>query len=269
MYKGSKSAIIKYFRSLKKKKHRKDEGKFIIEGPHLVEEALKEGLLDKAIYSRNFASTLEAKELLKRISDKNIVCVEESAQNISSISSVETPQGIIASAKPNSSDLGSLFEKSDPLIVIAYEIQDPGNLGTIIRTCDAAGCSGLILSKGTVDPYNDKVIRASSGSIFRLNIIKADDIIELISSLKRRGIKVLSAASNAEQSIFNADLSGPTALIIGNEGKGVPGEIEKLSSGTLSIPMEGGTESLNAAVSAAVILYEALRQRRYLERSKG
>ena len=99
---------------------------------------------------------------------------------------METPQGIVASVKPKDSDLGDLFERPDPMIVAACGIQDPGNLGTIIRTADASGCSGVILTAGTVDPYNEKVIRASSGSIFHLNIVKIDDIIDVVSSLKRR-----------------------------------------------------------------------------------
>jgi TrmH family RNA methyltransferase len=253
---------VKYFSSLRNKKKRGEEGRFIIEGIHLVEEALSKGLLERAIYGKNLLKTSEGSALFSRMIKANIPIEEASDNIVRYLSDVETPQGIIASVKPRMSDLGSLFDVDDPLIVVACGIQDPGNLGTIIRTASAAGCSGLILTKGTADPYNEKSIRASTGSIFHLNMVKIDDIITLIPSLKRRGIKVVSGFTDAPKTYFEADYRGPTAIVIGSEGQGLPRELLGLSDESVSIPMSGNTESLNAAISAAVILYEALRQRR-------
>ncbi len=262
MLTSTQNPTVTRFNSLKQKKTRKSSGKFLVEGIHLVNEAMRAGLVEKVIYSESVLRTLEGKDLIGRIISSAIHSEEASEKVIRYLSEVETPQGIVAAVKPKNPDLGSLFEAADPLIAVACGIQDPGNLGTMIRTADAAGCSGIILSSGTVDPYNDKVIRASSGSIFHLNIVKIDDIIELASALKRRGIKIISTYVGAEKTYFSADFSGPVAVMIGSESKGLPPDLERLSEESVSIPMAGGAESLNAAVSLAVILYEALRQRR-------
>jgi RNA methyltransferase, TrmH family len=253
---------VKYFNSLKQNKTRKAEGKFFVEGIHLVGEAMQAGLLDRVLYSETVMKTSEGKHLLGKLISSGIHIEEASVQVIKHLSSVESPQGVIASVNPKASDLGSFFEKPDPLIVVACGIQDPGNLGTMIRTADAAGCSGIILSSGTVDPYNDKVIRASSGSIFHLNMVKIDDIIELASSLKRRGVRMISTVVDAEKAYYSVDYRGPVAIVIGSESKGLSPEIERLSDESIAIPMLGGVESLNAAVSCAIVVYEALRQRR-------
>jgi TrmH family RNA methyltransferase len=262
MLTSAQNPKVRYFASLKEKKNRRTSGKFIIEGIHLVREALNADLIDKAIYSESIHKTLEGKNLLGKLISSGLPVEEASEKVIRDLSDVETPQGIIASVKPKNSDLGSLFDRPDPMIVAACGIQDPGNLGTIIRTADAVGCSGIILTAGTVDPYNEKVIRASSGSIFHLNIVKIDDIIDMVSALKRRAVRIISTFVGAEKEYFSADLTGPIALIIGSESKGLTAEVERVSDEAVSIPMLGQAESLNAAVSGAVILYEALRQRR-------
>jgi TrmH family RNA methyltransferase len=256
------NAKVKYFSSLKRKKSRRSSGKFLVEGIHLVNEAMRAGLLDRVIYSERLVKTFEGKELLGKIISSGLPVEEASEKVLRHLSDVESPQGIAAAVRPKNPDFGDLFETADPLIVAACGIQDPGNLGTIVRTAEAAGCSGIVLSAGTVDPYNDKVIRASSGSIFRLNIVRIDDIIELASALKRRGVRIVSAFAEAEKDVYSADLRGPLAVMIGSESKGLPEDVAGISDENVSIPMSGPVESLNAAVSCAVILYEALRQRR-------
>ena len=262
MLTSTENPKVKYFNSLRSNKPRKTSGKFLVEGLHLVSEAIQAGLLDRVIYSEKILETSEGKSLIGKMISSGIPNEEANWHVIRHLSDVETPQGIIASVKPKAVDIGILFESSDPLIVVACGIQDPGNLGTIIRTADAAGCSGIILTRGTVNPYNDKVIRASSGSIFHLNIVKIDDIIEVVSALKRRGIKVISTVVGAEKEYYSVDYNGPVAVMIGSESKGLPAEIERQTDISVSIPMIGKAESLNAAVSCAIILYEALRQRR-------
>jgi len=261
MITSSDSPRFRYFSRLKKKKERLANDMFLVEGVHLVEEALKAGSLDRAIYSSRIKNSQDGRRIIRAITNAGLPCEETADRLISDLSSVEAPQGLIASARPKGSDLGVLFEEPFPLIVIACGIQDPGNLGTIIRTADAAGCSGVIVTHGSVDPYNEKVIRSTAGSIFHLNIIKNDDIIELIPSLKRRGINVIATDADSEKKYFEADLKGKTAVIVGNEGQGLPVEITRLCSETISIPMKGQAESLNAAVAAALVMYESVRQR--------
>jgi TrmH family RNA methyltransferase len=262
MLTSTENPKVKYFSTLKTNKPRRTTGKFMVEGIHLVSEAINAGLLDRVIYSEKILEISEGKNLIGKIISSGIPNEEANEKVIRHLSDVETPQGIIASVKPRAADIGNMFESSDPLIVVACGIQDPGNLGTIIRTADAAGCSGIILTQGTVNPYNDKVIRASSGSIFHLNIVKIDDIIEVASALKRRGIRIISTVIGAEKEYYSINYNGPVAVMIGSESKGLPAEIERLSDVSVSIPMIGEAESLNAAVSCAIILYEALRQRR-------
>jgi RNA methyltransferase, TrmH family len=256
------SSLIYYFNSIKDRKKAGSKKKaFFIEGPHLVEEALLSGVLEKVLYSPKAILSIDGKDLIRRIKHANIPAEETIEAILNSISDVSRHQGIVASAKIKEHEIVSVLGSDDPLILIACAIQDPGNLGTMIRTADAVKASGVVLTSGTVDLYNDKVIRATAGSIFHLNIVKIDDIIEMISSLKRRGVKVFSTSLDAKKSLYEADLKGPTALIIGNEGSGVPLEIEHLCDESIYIPMKGDAESLNAAVSSAVILYEAFRQR--------
>ena len=263
MLTSAQNPKVKYLASLKSKKNRRPDGKFFIEGLHIVAEALRAGMLERVIYSESALKTAEGKDLVGRLISSDIPIEEASEKVIRSLSDVETPQGIAASARPKVSDIGSLFEDDNPLIVVACGIQDPGNLGTIIRTADAAGASGAVITSGSVDPYNDKAVRASAGSIFHLNTVRFDDIIGLVSALKRRGVRVISTYPGAEKIYYDADFRKPTAVILGNEAQGLPADIEKLSDETVSIPIIGGAESLNAAVSGAVIIYEALRQRRH------
>jgi RNA methyltransferase, TrmH family len=252
---------VKQFKKLQDKQN-SSQLSFVIEGIHLVQEAFKAGLLENVIYCEKVLKGHEGKELLGKLISSDIDIEEVSESVVRYLSNVEVPQGIVAISKKKTDDMGSLFEGTDPLIVVACGIQDPGNLGTMIRTADGAAAAGLIVTAGAVDPYNDKVVRATAGSLFHLKIIKIDDIIDMIASLKRRGVKIVSTSAEAKKTYFDAELTGPIALLIGNEGRGLGVEVERLSDEVVSIPMPGSSESLNAAVSSAVIIYEALRQRR-------
>ncbi|MFA6431848.1 MAG: RNA methyltransferase [Candidatus Margulisiibacteriota bacterium] len=230
----------------------KRKGLFIVEGPHLVEEAIEQ--IEFLLYSRKYP-------VLKVLMGKGVPCSLITEKEFSQVSQVEAPQGILAVAREKNFVLESLFRKPDPLIVICAGIQDPGNLGTIIRTADAAGAAGVILSKGTVDLYNQKVIRSSMGSIFHLPIISGIDLAETIGKLKEKGVKILAADADGKKIYFESDLKGPLAILLGNEGSGIESNIIGYSDETVSIPMPGRAESLNAGVSAGIIIYEALKQR--------
>jgi TrmH family RNA methyltransferase len=234
---------------LEKRRARRKEQRFVVEGPHLVEEA--GDLIDFVIYS-------EELPIVAKLRGKGIDCYKISRKQFAEISEVETPQGILAVVREQQFGLRDVL---GGLIVFCIGVQDPGNLGTIIRTADAVAASGVVLSRGTVDLYNSKVIRSTMGSLFHLPIVHVDDVPETIEYLKSRKTRVVATDIEAEKNYFAVDYKGSTSVLIGNEGAGLPEEIINLSDEVVKIPMPGKAESLNVGVSTAVVLYEALRQR--------
>jgi len=246
---------IRFVRNLlEKRRARHKEHRFVVEGPHLVEEA--GDLIDFIVYSENLP-------ILAKIREKGIDCYKISRKQFADISEVETPQGILAVVKERRFELRDVLKSSNPLVVFCIGVQDPGNLGTIIRTADAVGASGIVLSRGTVDLYNSKAIRSTMGSLFHLPIVQADDVNETLDYLKNRKIRIVATDIKAEKDYFEADCKGPTAILVGNEGAGLPEEVIKVSDEAVKIPMPGKAESLNVGISTAVMLYEVLRQRKY------
>jgi TrmH family RNA methyltransferase len=245
---------------LKDAKYRCQEQLFVVEGLYLVEsvlrscEALENNRINFVVYCKPFP-------LVDQLKARGTECLKVTSKQFSEISQVETPQGILAVVKIKQNKLENLFCQNNPLIVYCLEVQDPGNLGTIIRSADAAGAAGVILSKGTVDLYNPKVVRSTMGSIFHLPIVQVEDNKATILLLKSKKIKIIGTSLNAPKPYFNEDYNLPAAVLVGNEGAGISEEILSLCDKTVKIPMLGKAESLNAAVSAAIIMYEAVRQR--------
>jgi TrmH family RNA methyltransferase len=239
---------------LEKRKARRKEERFVVEGPHLVEEALDEGLIDFVVYS-------EKLPIVQKLKEKEVNCLKISREQFEHISEVETPQWILAVVKEHKFALSDILKIDNPLIVFCVEVQDPGNLGTIVRTADAVGASGIILSRGTVDLYNGKTIRSTMGSLFHLPIVFIDDVAKTVDALKNKGIKIVGTDISGKKNYFATDFKGPTAILVGNEGAGLSLEQMEMSDELVKIPMPGKAESLNVGVSTAVVLYEALRQR--------
>ena len=231
---------------LEKRKVREEEGAFVVEGEHLVEEA--GDLVKFILFSRGQLPPKFSKQKACKVSP----------QEFAQLSSVETPAGIIAVVEKPEHTLADI---KPGVIVFCVGIQDPGNLGTIIRGADAAGATGVVLSRGTVDLYNQKVIRSTQGSLFHLPIVQVKDTAETIKQLKKQGIKIIATEGSGGKPHFKTDLSGPVVILIGNEGAGLPAGVKDLADEVVSIPMPGRAESLNAAMAATVILYEAVRQR--------
>lgn len=256
---------VKYASSvIKGKSGSKNE--VVIEGLHLLEESLnahkaRRCVLKQVFYSKKLMDLKGGGQLLRKINDSAVPAEEVTDKVIGHLTDVGTPQGIIGLVAINASDLGELFEQSEPVILILDGIQDPGNIGTIIRTADAFGISGIIMTKNTVNPYSPKVIRSTAGSIFNVRITSSDFPENIYAALKRRGIKIVATTPDAGSSIIESDLSPPLAVIIGSESRGISDESAKASDEKISIPMVGKSESLNAAVSASVVLYEVMRQR--------
>jgi len=236
---------------LEKKKAREKEKRFVVEGEHLVYEAAENIIY--VLYSAELPAVAWAKK-------KGIPAYKVSKKVFELLTSVETPQGVLAVVEKPEYSLKDILAKTDPLIILCIGIQDPGNLGTIIRSADAVSAAGVLLSKGTVDLYNQKVIRSTMGSLFHLPVVEAGEVKEIIKEFKDKGIKLVAADAEGKN-YWQSVLSGPSAILIGNEGAGLPDEILKQCDETVKIPMPGKAESLNAAMAASLIMYEALRQR--------
>ena len=237
---------------LEKRSARRKEGRFVVEGPHLVEEAGNK--VECLVYCENLP-------IVKAVEEKGTPCYKISRQQFEELSGVEAPQGVLAVVKEFGYDFREVLKADKTLIVYCLGIQDPGNLGTIIRSADAFGATGVILSKGTVDLYNPKVVRSSMGSLFHLPIITSEDDGETIKYLREHKVKIVAADGSAKKDIASVSLKGAVAILMGNEGAGLGKSIIEIADETARIPMTGKAESLNVGIAASVLLYEALRQR--------
>lgn len=268
--------LIKEIKKLKEKKYRTN--KFIIEGEKMLEEAIKENAeIETIVVSENFsfrnndelnrlvqkvknASKIEFEnndkgELKKPITDKKIIVV--SSNVFKELSDVKTPQGVLAvvAKKENSNKI----DFNENYILALDGVQDPGNMGTIIRTLDAANVHQLIVSKETVDSYSPKVIRSTMGSIFRVNVIEVENLKETLEKAQGEGFKVISTALDAKESIYEVNYN-KKIVVIGNEANGVSKDIQDISDIKVKIPMPGKAESLNASVAAGLMIYEYVRE---------
>jgi RNA methyltransferase, TrmH family len=223
-----------------------------VEGLHLIEEAVKSGLILHTVFVR--AGSEGLLEHLP-VGGAEILIVTEDV--FAGATMTEHPQGIAALVEAPEFTPNAIFN-GIPLVVVACGLQDPGNLGTLVRSAEAFGASGMILLPGTVSLWNAKTLRASSGSAFRLPVI-AMPADEAFAALRAHGVKVLAAVARAGSG--EPDLRGPSALLLGNEGAGLPEEWIARADARVTIPCQGPVESLNAAVAGSVLLYDAMRQR--------
>lgn len=256
--------LIKEIASLKQRKYRDSLGMFVAEGVRLVEECAQAGWpVEVCLYTEEAAAKERARNVLDKLSVSGCQMVSVPEDIYNKISDTEQPQGILAVLKKRQISFGELTAGKEklPLLVVLDGIQDPGNVGTIIRTADAAGCNGVVVLKGSADIYAGKTVRASMGSVFHLPIIEGLSPTELVRAVRGAGIKLMATGLTQSEVYYQADFNCPTAIVLGNEGQGVCRELMEASAGCLTIPLVGEAESLNVAVAAGVILYEALRQR--------
>jgi TrmH family RNA methyltransferase len=228
-----------------------------IEGPNLIAEALRAGLRVKTIFVAQGAERLLDKLQVKR----DVEVLELPKRLLDQALATDSPQPIAALIEPPnwswSHVLSQNQEKS--LVLVLAGVQDPGNLGTILRSAEAFGATGVVSLPGTVSAWNAKAVRASAGSIFRVPLLAASEE-DCFARLREAGVKAFATTSKATRTADLAELAGPAALIIGNEGNGVPEAIARRADGKITIPCPGPVESLNAAVAASVLLYEAARR---------
>ena len=254
---------IKQMESLLLRKHRQKQGLFRVEGVRLAEMAAESGWeIVFGLYTQELAGKERGSHLLQALRERGPL-YEISDQLARRVAATDTPQGIFLVMRQPRWQSMELGTTGDALYVVLDGVQDPGNAGTIIRTADAIGADGVSLTKGSVDIYSDKVVRASMGSIFHLPILQDVESATISELAKRRGWQLLATAlDETAQPLFEADFCKPSAIVFGNEGNGVS-EGLLAAAQKVYIPMYGRAESLNVGVSAAVVLYEAVRQRRF------
>ncbi len=235
------------------------DGDCAVEGVKAVEEAIRSGIHISALFVSESLRE-RANRLLPQLGSHTEILLLPDEIFRSAVTS-DTPQGIAALVRVKQHTLEDLLRVIDPLIVVAAGLQDPGNLGTVIRSAEAFGATGLVATEGTVNPYNPKVVRGSAGSLFRFPVTKSEQAA-LVAALRDRGIRILATSSHKSVPLPDLDLSGPLAIIFGNEGAGVPRDLLKSANQIIGIPHNPRVESLNAGIAAAVVLYECSRQRR-------
>lgn len=251
---------VKQLRSLQEPKHRRKEGVFLIEGVKVVEEALRDNLVKTVIASPALLRH-HGKGVLKLAESRRVEVLWISDKLFSGISESVTPQPVMAVVPMRFQTEESLFDSEAGLIVIADRLQDPGNLGTLIRTTEAAGASGVGITGDTVDPYNAKTIRASMGSILRIPVVSIRNSATFIEACRQKGYQTVATTLKGSETHFNTDLRKRTVLIFGQEAGGLSPALLPNVDLHIRIPMAETVESLNVATAAAVILYEAMRQR--------
>ena len=247
---SNQNKIIKEVNSLKAKKDRDKTGLFILEGKRLVDEIPN---------SWEIKYLLKAESYSEDINFENVYTVKDSL--FEKISETVNPQGILAVCHIKEFDVTNVDYSNSPFFVVLENVTDPGNMGTLIRTADAAGADGIFLSKGCVDIYNPKVIRATMGSIFHLPIYRNLNLMDLMEDFKNNNVKTLAAHLKGTSTPYKVDMTTACAVIIGNEANGLSDEISEIASDLVKIPMPGKAESMNAGIAGGILIYEAVRQR--------
>ena len=270
--------IYKAVAQLKSKKYRDSQQKYLIEGTNLIREAVSNGAeIEMLIFSPDYGNDMNRDEKSNTAAEASAVAkeAEQYAEKVGAsvvaftpqlfrkLADTETPQGIMAVVRKRTYGEEDFFglPQSDANIIVLDRLQDPGNIGTILRTADAAGYLGAIVLKGTADIYSSKIIRAATGSLFRLPVLQTETPEETIRLLRKYKKQILCTTLQTDRYYYDIDFVKDTALIIGNEGNGVCKEFLIDSDLQVKIPMEGPTESLNAAVAAGILMYESVRQR--------
>lgn len=273
---SSQNSFVKKVKGLYLKKNRDKLGVFLIDGLRFVEEAIKaKASIKNLIMAKSFFEkyrqepdhyeSVFLQEYLEQSMDLDrdeggIVVLEDILQK--SISDTQQSQGIMAIIEKSFDSIDKSHDllKNSSFVVVLDKLQNPGNVGTIIRTAHAAGANAVILSDGCVDIYNPKTLRATMGSIFHIPVILGGNSKSIILSLKDNGYKTIAAHLKGSKSMFETDYSGKVAIVIGNEGNGISDDVTELCDHLVRIPMPGGAESLNASVAAGLLIYERARR---------
>lgn len=250
--------IIKNIRKLKEKKYRDANNEYLIEGIKLIKEAVEEKAKIKLIVvcEESIEDGDIDQKLLYEIAKYDCIYVNKKVFSI--LTDVQNPQGILAVIEKKNNEENINYKED--IIVVLDGIQDPGNLGTILRTIDSVGLSQVIVSKETADSYNPKVVRSTMGAIFRVNVIESEDLLQTLKNLKKHKYKIMATSLETNNSIYDVEYN-KKVIVIGNEANGVSKNVLEYADEKIKIPMLGKTESLNASVETSIILYEYVRRK--------
>ena len=261
MITSTSNARVKRLVNLKKKKTARDEERvFLVEGIRMFREVptdqLEEVYVSESFYKKE-------KDTVEAVLQGTGIRPEELSDTVYAYASdTKTPQGVLCVVRQMEYPLEKVITGQCPMIMVLEHLQDPGNLGTILRTAEGAGVTGIVMDRECVDIYNPKTIRSTMGSIYRMPFCYVEDLKAAIGSLKEAGIGVYAAHLDGRHDYDEEDYGRPCAFLIGNEGNGLSQETAELADIYIKIPMEGQVESLNAAIAASVLMFEAGRQRR-------
>ena len=255
---SKENELIKHIKKLKDKKERDLSNEYIIEGIKLIQEAIQEKAKIKQIIICEECEKAEAipKEIMYGIARYECIYITKKLYNY--LTEVKTPQGILAVIEKESNEKN--IDYTQEIIVALDGIQDPGNLGTILRTVDSIGLTQILVSKDTADSFNPKVVRSTMGAIFRVKVIECEDLEKTLKKIKKHKFEIVVTSLQTKNSIYDIDYN-KKVIVIGNEANGVQEKIQQLSDKKVKIPMLGKTESLNASVATGIILYEYVRQK--------
>lgn len=240
---------------LSKRAFRERDRAFLVEGAQAVGEALRTPGGLRALYHAD-----PTHPLVREAAARGVETHHVSEDLIRRLASTVTPQGLVGIAPFVDVELDALGTPA--CVAVLHAVRDPGNAGTIVRSADAAGADGVVFSAASVDPYNQKTVRATAGSLFHLPIVRGVETAEVVVELRRRGVHVCAMAADGDEDVYQMDLTGPTAFLFGNEAWGLPSEVMALADATVRVPIPGRAESLNLAAAASVCLFEWARQRR-------
>ncbi|MGI8985031.1 MAG: TrmH family RNA methyltransferase [Acidimicrobiales bacterium] len=235
---------------------RRREGAFVVEGPTLVGDALDAGVEIECL----FVAPGSSEPVVARAEAQGVPVFELAPGVLERVAGTVAPQPVLAVARTVDVDLADL--SAETLVVVCVDLRDPGNLGTVLRSAEAAGVGGIICCDGSVDIYNPKCVRASAGALFHTRIVARGEPVEVLGTLGDRGLRRLGTRPDDGQPYDRVDLAAPTALVLGNEANGLPAPVADAIDGWVTIPMVGRSESLNVGMAAAILCFEAARQRR-------
>lgn len=259
---SDRNPIIKnYIKIVEGKKNSKEEIKLPLEGFHLIEEALKKGVFIEQFF---FAPEIAKPALLNAVLEKLPQATDKIAippSVLNKIAQAETPQGVAAVASYPHYRAEDIMSKDNLLTILVDGLQDPGNFGTIIRTAAAAGFDAVIYTPGTVKLNNPKVLRSTAGALFHINVLSSGFLNIFCNMLEKKDVSLIATQPRAKLKYFEADFKKSVLIIIGNENKGISDELLALKNTGISIPAKPGIDSINAAVAAGIVIYEACKQR--------
>lgn len=264
---------VKFLRSLRQRKYRQREGLFLIEGIRIVEEALDNGApVETLVCAPELLVSERARALVERVEPARRLAL--AADVFGGLSERDQPQGLAAVVRIQDLPLAAIPLAADLLVLVAYQLSDPGNLGSLVRTADAAGATAVIVVEPSADLYDPQAVRATMGSLFALPVVRLADGADLVpwyAQVRAAGLPLHVVATSAHGALihFDADYRWPVVLLLGNESSGLPDPVRELADVTVRLPMRGRATSLNVSAAAAALVYEVVRQRRIGESGRG